>query len=314
MKIIILSLFFISSLMAQKTLCYKKNVSESSVNENIQLNGKDCQGNLTIKDMRELGWSLNDIKIANNGDAYNHLYIFSKETVFEPIVQNIIEPKVIKYDLSKKESVLNNVNNNSASIDLGNLIIGQSGVIIHTSDSNVLIVSQATVISTNAVSSTVQFSDKKILVQNAIPTTNLKPQNGDKFLLNHLYQTSLLIVPNVEAKNSVMNAYEKQNFLNEDFFASYLKLTETPSPTREDIADFCQSQQIGTIFIVIENALHVVDTLSFKIIDTVELNIDDSSTTVPFLTKVTEIEKGFWSFSSGKIDDYNRYYSSLLGI
>jgi hypothetical protein len=300
--------------MAQKTLCYKKNVNGSSVDESIQLNGKDCQGDLTIKDMRKLGWSLDDIKITNTGDGYNHLYIFARQTVQEPLVQNIMEPKVVKYDLSKKELVLNNVNNNSATINIGDLTIGQSGIVINTQDSNSIIVSQAIVTSSNSISSTVQFNSKEILVQNAIPTTKLKPQNGDKFILNHLYGTSLLIVPNVEAKNSVIKLYEKQNFLNEDFFASYLKLTETPSPTREDISDFCQSQQIGTIFMVIKNTLYVVDTLSFKIIDTIELNIEDSSTTVPFLTKVTKIEKGFWSFSSGQITDYNRYYSNLLGI
>ena len=314
MKIIILSLFFISTLIAQKTLCYKKNISESSVNNTIQLNGRDCQGKFSANEMKKLGWSLDDIKITSNGDAYNHLYIFSKRTKLEPIVQNVIEPKVTKYDLSTQKSTLSNVSINKANIDIGNLTIGQSGIIVNRNSTGYIIVSQATVLSSDTSSSTIQFSEKKVLVQNAIPTTTLKPQNGDTFILNHLYQTSLLIVPNTESKNKVIKLYEKQNFLNEDFFASYLKLLSNPIPTREDISEFCQSQQIGTIFIVIESSLYVVDALSFKIVDNIDLAIDDTTTSVPFFTKVTKIEKNFWSFGSNEIENYSQYYSNLLGI
>ena len=76
--------------------------------------------------------------------------------------------------------------------------------------------------------------------------------------------------------------------------------------------DFTQSQQIGTIFIVIKNDLYIIDAISFKTIDKVFLNINDSSTQVPFYSKIEKIEKGLLDFGADKISDYNGHYLSLV--
>ncbi len=200
----------------------------------------------------------------------------------------------------------------TAKINITNLNTGHSGIIIKKIKNNTVIVTQAVIIKSNNKSSTLEFIDKDILPQKAIPTTKLIPENGDKFILNHLYKTSLLIVPNLKAKNNVKNLYPNQNFLNEDFFASHLKIIKQPIPEKETISKFAQSQQIGTIFIVIQNKLYILDSITFGIIDTVTLTYNDQSTNVPFLTKIKEIEQGIWDFSDEKIEDYNTYYLKLL--
>lgn len=200
----------------------------------------------------------------------------------------------------------------TAKINVTNLTIGHSGIIIKKINKQTIIITQAVVIKSNSNNSTLEFIDKEILPQDAIPTSKLIPNNGDKFILSHLYKSSLLIAPNLKAKINVKNLYPNQNFINEDFFASHLKIIKKPIPNKETISSFAQSQQIGTIFIVVKNKLYILDSITFKIINTISLSYDDESTHVPFLTKIDDIEQGLWDFSDDKIEDYNKYYLKLV--
>ena len=117
----------------------------------------------------------------------------------------------------------------------------------------------------------------------------------------------------MQAKQIVKNMYKKQNFINEDFFATTLKMNKTPTPTKYDLQKFCFNNQIGTIFFVIKSKLYIVDSISFKVIYTQMLPYIDSTTTVPFFTQIKDIEKGFWDIlDKDKIDDYNSYYTSMI--
>lgn len=217
-------------------------------------------------------------------------------------------------NLQTQTTKIFDVTQNTANINIPNLSLGQSGVVVTNIEDNSIILAQAIVTQSSAENSVIEFIDKKVLLQDAIPTTTLKPKNGDEFILNHLYNTSLLIVPNEKAKQSVKKLYSEQNFLNEDFFASYLKLINTPIPSKKTFLNFSQKQQIGTLFIVVQNNLFIVDSLSFKILDTVLIENDDATTNVPFLTKVNEIKTGLWSFDKKNIENYDLYYLRLLEV
>jgi hypothetical protein len=202
----------------------------------------------------------------------------------------------------------------TAKINISDLTVGQSGIILKEIDNNSIILSQAFVKKSNKTGSIIEFIDNKVLFQDAIVTSNLKPSNNDKFILNHLYNTSLLIVPNQKAKEAVKELYQNQNFLDEDFFAAHLKLKNTPIPTKKIITTFAQSQQIGTIFIVVKNNLYIIDSLTFKVINTHPIKNDDRTTIVPFLTKINDIKMTIFNFGANEIEDYNLYYLKLLGI
>ncbi|PIF04196.1 MAG: hypothetical protein CSA86_02425 [Arcobacter sp.] len=205
------------------------------------------------------------------------------------------------------------VTNKNAKIDMANITVGSSGIIVRKVNNNYIILTQAIVTKSDDINTTIKFIDKQIIPQDSIPTSKIKPSNGDDFILNHLYNTSLLIVPNIEAKNELLKLYPKHNFLNEDFFAAHLKVIDTPLPTKKIISQFTQSQEIGTIFLVIKNKLYIIDTLTFKIIDTQDLQYNNTTTNVPFFTKVRDIKKGFWNFGPEKIKNYNKYYLKLIG-
>ena len=250
MKILILPLLLLSTLLSQTTMCYKKNDKSSEINKNILLNGGDCQGKFSLNDMKNFGWKINDSKITQQDNGYNHLYILNRDNEIAAQTQY---QQIKTIDLKQKELTIYDLSNNQAKIDIGNLKVGQSGVIIHKyGKSESMIIALATVSSSNNSFSQIEIKKQSIIKQNAIPTSRTQPSNGDIFVLNHLYNASLLIVPNYEAKKIIQKNYPKQRFLNEDFFAAHLKLISTPIPTKDDIRDFCTSQNIGTIFMVVQ--------------------------------------------------------------
>ena len=310
LKILILPLLLLSTLLSQTTMCYKKNEISSDINKNILLNGGDCQGKFSLKDMKTFGWKLSDSKIIQQDTGYNHLYIFNRdsETAEQTQYQHIRT-----MDLTQRELTIYDLSNNSAKIDIGNLKVGQSGVIVHQyGESNSIIIAQATVSSSNNNFSQIDIKKQSIIRQNAIPTSKIQPSNGDMFVLNHLYNASLLIVPNYETKKIIQKNYPKQRFLSEDFFAAHLKLISTPVPTKKDIKEFCRSQNIGTVFIVAQNSLYVIDAATFSTLDIQDIAVNDKTEQVPFFTKIQDIKREFWDFGNAKIQDYNEFYIALI--
>jgi len=216
------------------------------------------------------------------------------------------------FDVSTHEIKLINVHKNTAVIDVHNLIVGQSGIVVHKTDNRSLIISHAIVTSILNNKSILTLYDLDNLKQNALPIPNLKPQIGDIFVLNHMYHSSLLIVPNFETFQKIKDLYPKQIFFNPDIFASNLKIINTPLPKIQDIKKFCISYDIGTVFIVISNKLYILDSHSFKILNVSELDLLDTTTQSPFFTKVIDIKKEFWDFGEDKIRNYNKYYKNLI--
>ena len=201
----------------------------------------------------------------------------------------------------------------NAIINKGNLKEGQSGAIVHKfKDKNEIILKYAYVIKSNEKNSTIKFSKIKILPQEALANTNLKPSKGDAFILNHLYYNSLIIAPNFQSYLKVKNMYKKYNFLNPDYFAAFLKLDQNPAPNKNDFQHFCIDNQIGTIFFVIDHKIYIVDTISFKIIDKKNINYSNNKYQLPFFSNVEKIEGSIFNWD--EIKDYNKYYSKMIGL
>lgn len=214
--------------------------------------------------------------------------------------------------LEPKEIILTTVNQNIATISVGNLKVGQSGIIVHNTKNSSLIIANAIVQSSSKKESTLILSESDILIQSALPTSNQKAKTGDIFVLNHMYHSSLLIVPNHEASKKIKELYPNQKFLNPDIFAAHLKITSLPVPTFRDIQSFCKSYNIGTIFIVVNNQLYVIDTNSLHTLYTTKLSISDETTQSPFFTKITDIKTNLLDLGADKIKDYNDFYLELI--
>jgi hypothetical protein len=203
---------------------------------------------------------------------------------------------------------------NKATIQKANLIVGQSGVVVHKfEDNKSIILTKASVVSSDDKTSMIEFIDEDIFKQPYVANTNLTPQSNDIFILNYMYDVSLLIVPNFQSYNSVRKRYSN-NFINSDLFAGYLKINEQPIPTKEDFTTFTKNNNISTIYIVINSKLYILDAITFKLLKTIKLNIDDKKFQSPFYTNIQQIEKSVFDFSSDdKIEDYDKYYLRLIG-
>ena len=103
-------------------------------------------------------------------------------------------------------------------------------------------------------------------------------------------------------------------------FAAKLKVDHNPYPTKEDIQNFAIEQNLGTIFMVIENRVYVIDTKTFTILANYSVSYEKNGSTMPFYTRIENIEETIFSWSyfdffSGKGSmSYNDYYKRILGI
>ncbi|OCL95795.1 plasminogen-binding N-terminal domain-containing protein [Aliarcobacter thereius] len=213
---------------------------------------------------------------------------------------------------------ITNIEKNRSKIDIANLKIGQTGIVIHTYDDKFsTIVSNVKVISSDDFGSVVEFFAFDDLKQDAIATTKRKVEINDKLILNYLYQNSLLIAPNFESFDDISKKFPNFNFIHPDILGAKLKFTNSLYPTKKEIQDFTIEQNLGTIFIVVLDNLYILDSKTFSILDKFDyLQKDDLEKKLPFFTRVEEIKDSFISFSSWfkKKDDYDSHYIKILGI
>lgn len=318
------TLLSVSIANAKTTVCYKKDWNSPSTIETTSLDGGECAGKYSIKQMKEMGWNVLDIKIDSSSNNLSYQYLLTNDTLVSNDNQNLQIEKSsdIKNQLSYKAigAKIVDVKDNKTTIDIGNLIIGQSGVVIHIYDNDKrLIVANAEVIQSNETSSVIKFSKFNDIKQDAIPTSKRTVQKDDILVLNYLYTASLLIAPNLETFQTVRSSFKYNNFLHSDIFATKLKVDNMPFLTKKYIQDYAIDQNLGTIFLVANQKVYVLDTKTLKILTSYDISYDESKTEMPFYTRVTDIEKSnldidFDVFSSKEDLKYDQYYKQLLGL
>ena len=315
---------------AQDTTCYKNGVEKPSLIEDITLDGGICNGKFSLNQMKNNGWDVLDIKINSSQNKFNYTYYFTKNTNSNQKANNVLlktsitEPTTAtnkEFSIKPMGLKIGNIENNKSIIPMGNLIIGQTGIVVHIFDNDKrLIVSNAKVISSDLNSSVVEFFEFKDLTQDAIPTSNRVVTTNDILILNYMYNSSLLITPTLDSFQSVRENFKLNNFVHSDIFAAKLKVDHKPYPTKEDIQNFAIEQNLGTIFMVIENKVYIIDSKTFTILESYAINYENAEAIMPFYTRVEEIEESifnlsFFDFFSGEKNlSYNEYYKRILGI
>lgn len=320
-KLVLLSAtcLFSSNLLAQETICYKNNVDKPSMIEEVGLEGDICKGKLTVNDMKNDGWDILDIKITSAQNKFNYSYYFYKNTnTLGSVVSNSTSNN--NFSVKPIGVKLGTIQNNQSTINVGNLKIGQSGIIVHIfGNDKKMIVSNAKVVSSNNSNSIVEFFDFDDLRQEAIPTSNRKAEAGDVLVLNYMYNSSLLIAPNQSSFQSARDSFKTNNFIHSDIFAAKLKVNNNPYPTKEDIQQFAIEQNLGTIFLVLDKKIFVIDTKTFTVLQKYTFNYETNEMQMPFYTRVEEIESSIFDFTipfigKQRSDDYEVYYKRILGI
>ena len=296
-------------LNAKTTICYKKDWKSPSTIETTPLEGGECKGELSFAQMKKDGWKLKDLKIENGKNGLNYIYVLTDEELLPINNADFMENKYTKLEYTPIYTKLENFDGENGTIPVGDLRVGQSAIIEHHYENGKsLIVSNAYVTASNKNSSTLKIIPFLDIKQNAIPTSNRKPENSDKVIVNYLYDSSMIIAPSQDAFLATREKYRDNNFLHSDIFAAKLKVKGEPLPSKQTIQEFASSQNIGTIFFVIGSTIYIVDSKTFAILekDTLAYNFTQDEK-MPFYTRIEKIEKN--AFDS--VLDYENWLGFL---
>lgn len=87
---------------SQTTMCFKENHKNMSTIETAKLSGGECNNIKSVKDMKNEGWDVDDIKI--NGS--NYIYIFKKENISSAAVDmDALETQILqRLEVRKNET------------------------------------------------------------------------------------------------------------------------------------------------------------------------------------------------------------------
>ena len=203
---------------AEDTACFKNDVEKPSLIEDVTLDGGICNGKYSLNQMKNNGWDILDIKITTSQNKFNYTYYFTKgENKKLSLNEEITTTSNKEFSIKPLGIKIDNIANNKSTINVGNLIVGQTGVVIHIFDNDKkLIVSNAKVISSNSSSSVVEFFKFEDLKQNAIPTSKREVVNNEMLILNYMYNSSLLITPTLDAFQTVRDNFKLNNFVHSD--------------------------------------------------------------------------------------------------
>ena len=104
-----ITLFATTALFSQTTMCFKENHNSMSTIESTKLDGGECKSTFSINNMKEKGWSVDDIKITTKDSGYNFIYILKKGNVSSTLVtptanlnEKQLEDKILKRLETKK--------------------------------------------------------------------------------------------------------------------------------------------------------------------------------------------------------------------
>ena len=325
-KLLLISITILLSITvanAKTTVCFKKDWNSPSTIETAPLDGGECEGKYSLTQMKEMGWNVLDIQIDSEQNNLSYQYLLTNDRVSD--TKQVQEVQIQENTNTQKQLSfkaigvkIENLQNNQTTINVGNLIIGQSGVVIHIYDNDKrLIVANAEVIESNESTSVIKFSKFNDLVQEAIPTSNRTVEKNDILVLNYLYTASLLIAPDLDTFQTIRSNFKYNNFLHSDIFATKLKQDNMPYLTKKYLQKYAISQNLGTIFIVVNQNIYVLDTKTLKILTSYKISYDSKKTEMPFYTRVTDIETSNLDieiFSDRKDVSYDEYYTRMLGL
>lgn len=102
-----LALLTTTSLFAQTTMCFKENHPSMTTIETITLDGGLCSSSKSVQDMKNEGWSVDDIKIEKSSSGNNYIYIFKKnEQTISSLDEEKFEQRILqRLETRKKEEL-----------------------------------------------------------------------------------------------------------------------------------------------------------------------------------------------------------------
>jgi len=150
------------------------------------------------------------------------------------------------------------------------------------------------------------------LEQSALPSGTWKPKVGDDVAIAYNYQRAMLIAPNASIYKKITTYHKDRQWVHPDIFASVISSNGHPSPLKEDFAQMCRANNIGTVAFMFDKSIITIDCQSFIIIKNKSTTVKSKEQQVPFYTRVPHIQNNWFGEGSDDIEDYDAYYVDLL--
>lgn len=101
------SLLILSSaslLAASTTMCYKKNHLDPSTIGSVVLDGGKCDGKYSLEDMKQQGYSVENLKLQNATDGLSYIYVLTKK---DETSQKIVTSSITNDQLKTQLKAIN---------------------------------------------------------------------------------------------------------------------------------------------------------------------------------------------------------------
>ncbi|WP_331774170.1 plasminogen-binding N-terminal domain-containing protein [Sulfurospirillum sp. 1612] len=205
------------------------------------------------------------------------------------------------------------INGNTATIkDSNEIVIGSSGIVVHHFDATTSsIIASVEVRKKSAGTASLKLTPYQGLKQDALPQSGVKPSAGDRVILNYLYDRALVVAPSYPVYNKIVNTYKNITWVNPDIPASYLAKMYKPNPDKKVFQTMCSQNVASLILFALDSGTYFVDCHDFKIVKK-DKAIATKSYQLPFYSRVTSIEAGWFDFGATAIDNYEKYYQALI--
>jgi len=110
---------------------------------------------------------------------------------------------------------------------------------------------------------------------------------GDSVEAGFLYDKYMLLAPNKEAYNDIVNSFALRP-INSTLFLAYLKAKRKKSPNSRDYKEFAKLLGVGLFLIAKNNTIEVYDPISKEVVKKVHFPFDNSINIKPFYTNLSK--------------------------
>ncbi len=231
-------------------------------------------------------------------------YIFLALILVLELFGDVIQAPITSINRDKDE----------ATIEIDKIDVGISGFIVREiAKDHSIILNNAVVSSYNKETkiATLKISEFNALSNSALPNGKWQVKTGDMAVMAFGYTRGVLIAPNEEIYYKITK-HSKVQWVHPDIFATMLSFNGHPTPLREDFTKMSIDSSVGLVYIYLDNIVYTLDSKSFKILATTDAKIEQKSVSLPFYTRVPEIDANWWGEGSSELDEYEPHYYELL--
>jgi hypothetical protein len=204
--------------------------------------------------------------------------------------------------------------NDEVKITIEKIDPGMSGYIVHSiAPEHTAILKNVEVkeFDANRHEAVLKISDFDGLRNNALPHGKWQVKKGDTVTLAFAYSRALLIAPNEQIYHKISRSVHVE-WIHPDIFATILSFNGHPTPLKSDFVKFANAMSAGLVFIYLDGNIFTLDIKSFKILSITPAILKESSTELPFYTRVKNIDAAWWGEGSSEMDAYAPHYYELL--